>query len=474
MNVNDETKQIRRLCIIIISMKNNRKLNSPKTIFKTSILSFQHMFAMLGATVVVPILANLSIPVTLITAGIGTVIFYFVTRKKVPVFLGSSFAYLPAMMAIVGHDKPLGSVAWQQAMGGLVIAIFLTGLVYILFAIIVKLIGVEKVRSIFPPRVVGPVIIVLGMLLVPSILWNNIVANYALSSNGSLAWKEWTTAIITLLSIILISAFSKPKSFFKAAPILLGFMIGYIYALIIGLVDFTAIQNSDIVVFQSLGSLLGFYKYLHFDWGAIVMMVPLAFVTLMEHIGDISANSTVCKKDFFVDPGIDKTLGGDGLAIMAAATLGGPPQTTYGENTAVLVITENYEPKNIFIAALLAIFFGIFSLFGSVIATIPGAVIGGASIVLFGMISASGLRMLIEHKADIGRTKDLIVVSVTLAIGLGLGALSVASDIIGAVSNYTIDASFLKVMIGTVQISPLALATLVAIILNLVIPEPKD
>jgi uracil permease len=161
-------------------------------------------------------------------------------------------------------------------------------------------------------------------------------------------------------------------------------------------------------------------------------------------------------------------------AIMAAATLGGPPQTTYGENTAVLVITENYEPKNIFIAALLAIFFGIFSLFGAVIATIPGAVIGGASIVLFGMISASGLRMLIEHKADIGRTKDLIVVSVTLAVGLGLGALSVASDIIRAVTNYTVDASFLKVMIGTVQISPLALATLVAIILNIVIPEPKN
>ncbi|HKM10870.1 MAG TPA: solute carrier family 23 protein [Bacilli bacterium] len=454
-------------------MKHITKPKITKNFFKTSILSFQHMFAMLGATVVVPILANLSIPITLITAGIGTVIFYFVTKKKVPVFLGSSFAYLPAMMAIVGHDKPLGSVAWQSAMGGLVIAVLLTGLVYLIFSLIVKLIGVEKVRKIFPPRVVGPVIIVLGMLLVPSILWNNIVANYALSGASSLAWKEWTTALITLLSIVVISAFSKPKSFFKAAPILLGFLIGYGYALAIGLVDFTPIKNSDIVVFQSLGELLGFYKYLHFDWSAIVMMVPLAFVTLMEHIGDISANSTVCKKDFFVDPGIDKTLAGDGLAIMAASTLGGPPQTTYGENTAVLVITENYEPKNIFYAALIAIFFGIFSIFGAVISTIPSAVIGGASIILFGMISASGLRMLIENRADIGRTKDLIVVSITLAVGLGLGAFSVASDIIGAVTNYTVDASFLKVMIGSVQISPLAIATLIAVILNLVIPEPK-
>jgi len=454
-------------------MKTNKNNQSRKGFLKTSVLSFQHMFAMLGATVVVPLLANLSIPITLITAGLGTVIFYFMTKRKVPVFLGSSFAYLPALIAIVGNDKPLGSLAWQQAMGGLVIAIFCTGLVYLLFALIVRIIGVDKVRKIFPPRVVGPVVIVLGMLLIPSILWNNIVANYALVGSTSIAWKEWTTALITLVSIIFISAFAKSKSFFKAAPILLGFVIGYIYALAIGLVDFSSVQNSDIVVFQSLGSLLGFYKYLHFDWNAIVMMVPLAFVTLMEHIGDISANSTVCQKDFFVDPGIDRTLAGDGLAIMAASALGGPPQTTYGENTAVLVITENYDPKNVFFAGLLAIFFGIFSIFGSVIATIPSAVIGGASIILFGMISASGLRMLIEHKADIGRTKDLIVVSVTLAVGLGLGALSVAGDIIGAISNYTIDASFLKVMIGTIQVSPLAIATLIAILLNIFIPEPK-
>ena len=453
------------------TIKNNK---TTKGFLKTTVLSFQHMFAMLGATVVVPLLANLSIPITLITAGLGTAIFYFMTKRKVPVFLGSSFAYLPALIAIIGHDKPLGSLAWQQAMGGLVIAIFFTGLAYLVFALTVRVIGVDKVRKIFPPRVVGPVVIVLGMLLIPSILWNNIVAKYALAGATSVAWKEWTTALITLVSIILISAFAKSKSFFKAAPILLGFVIGYLYALAIGLVDFSSVQNSDIVVFQSLGSLLGFYKYLHFDWNAIVMMVPLAFVTLMEHIGDISANSTVCQKDFFVDPGIDKTLAGDGLAIMAASALGGPPQTTYGENTAVLVITENYDPKNVFYAGLLAIFFGIFSIFGSVIATIPSAVIGGASIILFGMISASGLRMLIEHKADIGRTKDLIVVSVTLAVGLGLGALSVAGDIIGAISNYTVDASFLKVMIGTIQVSPLAIATLVAILLNVFIPEPKD
>lgn len=446
------------------------KREKARRFLRISTLSFQHMFAMLGATVVVPILAGLSISITLITAGIGTVIFYFTTQKKVPVFLGSSFAYLPALIAIIGGTK-VGTVEWQKAMGGLVVAIFLTGVMYLIFALVVRFIGVEKVRKIFPPRVVGPIIIILGMLLVPSILWNNIIANYALGTSP--AWKQWTTALVTLLSIILISSFAKPKSFFKAAPILLGFLIGYLYALAIGLVDFSPLKESDIVVFQSLDKTLGFYKYLRFDWEAIIMMVPLAFVTLMEHIGDISANSTVCQQDFFVDPGIDKTLAGDGFAIMAASLLGGPPQTTYGENTAILVITENYDPKNIFYAALLAIFFGVFSLFGTLISTIPGAVIGGASIILFGMISASGLRMLIENQADIGRTKDLIVVSVTLAVGLGLGALSVASDIISSI-NPTLDASFLKVMIGQIQISPLAIATVVAVLLNIIIPEAKE
>jgi uracil permease len=193
----------------------------------------------------------------------------------------------------------------------------------------------------------------------------------------------------------------------------------------------------------------------------------------MEHIGDISANSTVCGQDFFVDPGIDRTLAGDGLAIMAASALGGPPQTTYGENTAILVITENYEPKNVFYAAVLAVIFGVISVFGNVISTIPSAVIGGASIILFGMISASGLRMVIEHKADIGKTKDLIVVSVSLAVGLGLGALNTAADIIGAIGVDTFNPNTLRIMVGNVQLSPLAVATLVAIILNIIIPNPK-
>lgn len=447
----------------------NKKLSQN---LRKALLSFQHMFAMLGATVVVPILVGLDISITLISAGLGTIIFYFITKKKVPVFLGSSFAYLPAMIAIMEGSGPVGSDLWQQNMGRLVVAVFFTGVAYILFAIIIHFVGVDKIRKIFPARVVGPIIIVLGMLLVPSVLWNNIVANYVVGT--SVPWKELTTALITLVTITLVSAIAKPKSFFKAAPILLGFIVGYIYAVIIGLVDFSAMKGSDIIIFQSLGDKLGFYKYLKFDLNAILMMVPLAFVTLMEHISDISANSSVCKQDFFTDPGIDRTLAGDGAAIIAASLIGGPPQTTYGENTAILVITENYDPKNIFWAAILAVIFGVLSIFSSFVTTIPGAVIGGASIILFGMISASGLRMIIENKTDVGQTKNLLIISITLALGLGLGSLNVASDILTQLNVTAIDPNSLKVMIGNVQISPLAIVTVVAVLLNLLIPEPKS
>ena len=202
-------------------MKETNKKTRLKGFMKTTVLSFQHMFAMLGATVLVPMLAGLSISITLITAGIGTIIFYFVTKRKVPVFLGSSFAYLPALMSIMAESGEVGSLAWQQNLGKLVIAIFFTGVMYLIFAGVIRLIGVEKVRKMFPPRVVGPVIIVLGMLLVPSIFWNNIIAPYALY--GAEAWKVWTTALITLLSIIAISAFAKPKSFLKQRQFYLAF-----------------------------------------------------------------------------------------------------------------------------------------------------------------------------------------------------------------------------------------------------------
>lgn len=442
--------------------RNKRKL------FESGVLSFQHMFAMLGATVVVPLIANMSVTIALLTAGLGTIIFYLVTKKKVPVFLGSSFAFLAALSSIMSGTGDIGSDTWNEKMGGMVIAIWLTGLVYVLLSFITKWVGVKKVRSLFPPHVVGPVVIVIGMILAPKILYNNIMLPTMNSSADGFieGWKSWSTAVVTLITIFVAACFSKPKSFFKVAPILLGFVVGYVYALCIGIVDFSGKMSVDrIVIFQQIPQLFGFFKHLHFDGTAVVLLVPLALVTFMEHLGDISANSTVCGHDFMLDPGIDRTLLGDGLAIIMAGTLGGPPQTTYGENTAILAITKNYDPKNIFYAACLAVLFGVFSIFGDFITTIPQPVIGGASIILFGMISASGLRSLIDNHVDLGETKNLLIVSIILALGLGFGALSFVSDV-------TKNDAY-RLMIGDIELSPLAICTIVGILLNLILPNDK-
>ena len=301
------------------------------------------------------------------------------------------------------------------------------------------------------------------MILAPKMFYNNIIGQSIWF--GVPAWKEWTAAGITALTILVVSAVAKPKSFLKVIPILMGFIVGYIYSLIIGLIDYSTVDWSQIIIFQDLGKTFSFYKYLSFDLGVILSVVPIAIVTFMEHLGDIAANSTVCGKDFMVDPGIHRTLMGDGVGTFIAGALGGPPNTTYGENTAVLAITKNYNPKNIFYAAIMAVIFGSITIFGTAVSTIPSAVIGGASIVLFGMISAAGLRALVDGKVDFSDTKNILVVSVILSVGLGLGAMSLAGDVTG-------DTAY-KLMIGAVEISPLAVATLLGIILNLVIPADK-
>ncbi len=449
-------------------------MNNQKTSgLRTAVLSFQHMFAMLGATMLVPVLAGMSLSVALLSAGLGTIIFYFITKRKVPVFLGSSFAFLPALITVVGGGAyEIGSPEWNQRMAAVMISLVLAGLVYVIFSIIIKSVGPSKIKKLFPPIVVGPVIIIIGMILAPKMFWNNIIGNYdtTLGWGYSPAWKQWTAAGITALTIVLVNAFAKPKSFFKVIPILLGFIVGYIYSAIIGLVSINF--SGDIVIFQQATKVWGF-------WGreglgnidpnmlisAILMIVPLAVVTFMEHLGDISANSTVCGQDFMVDPGLHRTVLGDGVATAVGGLLGGPANTTYGENTAVLAITKNYNPKNIFIAACMAVVLGILVPFGEILNSIPSPVVGGASIVLFGMISASGLRALVDGKVDFSDSKNIIVVSVTLAVGLGLGAMSLAGDITGQ--------NVLKIMIGNVEISPLAIATVVAILLNLIIPNSK-
>lgn len=436
---------------------------------KDGVLAFQHMFAMLGATVLVPMLANMSVSIALLAAGIGTIAFYFITKRKVPVFLGSSFAFLPALMAVVGSSVDKFTPEWNQRMLAASLAIILAGLVYVVLSIVIKYVGVTRIKKLFPPIVVGPVIIVIGMILVPKTFYNNIILLYSETTGD--AWKYWTTAIITALTIIGVNAFSKPKSFLKVIPILLGFVVGYVYGACVGLVDFSNFVWTDIIIFQHIGKEFGFWgAFSYMDWSlfanAAIMIVPLALVTFMEHLGDISANSTICGKDFMVDPGLNRTVMGDGVATIIGGLLGAPANTTYGENTAVLAITKNYNPRNICLAACLAVFFGMFSILGNLLSTIPGSVIGGASIVLFGMISASGLRALVDAKVDFNRTKNLMVVSVILAVGLGLGAMSLAGDITGNI--------IYKIMIGSVEISPLALAVVIGVVLNLIIPDREE
>lgn len=445
-----------------------------KAMGKTAFLSFQHMFAMLGATITVPLVVGMSIPLALLSAGVGTILFYFLTQRKVPVFLGSSFAFMPGLITVFSQPNSYNANALAA-----MIALVAAGLVYVIFSFVIKAVGVQKVKKLFPPIVVGPVIIIIGMNLAGSIFWNDIIANYV--AYGSVAWKEWTTALITALTIIGINAFAKPKSFLKVIPILIGFVVGYIYGACVGLVHIK--WSGDIVIFQQAKELWGFWG----AWGelnssligtAILSIVPIAIVTFMEHLGDISANSTVCGKDFMVDPGLHRTVLGDGVATAVSGLLGGPANTTYGENTAVLSITKNYNPRNIFYAACIAVALGLIVPFGEILKAMPTAVVGGACIVLFGMISAAGLRSLVDAKVDFNNSKNLIVVAVTLSVGLGLGAVALAGDIVSAMSGYTIDGNALKIGFsveggGFVAISALAIATVLAIVLNLIIPNSK-
>lgn len=437
---------------------------------KDAILSLQHMFAMLGATITVPIVAGMSIPLALISAGLGTIIFYFCTKRKVPVFLGSSFAFLPALITMLG-DYELGTPEYNTHALAVMLALVCAGLVYVALSFVIRAVGVQKVKKLFPPIVVGPVIIIIGLNLSGSAFSSNI---FGAAGYAAAPWQAWSAAIITALTIVLVNAIAKPKSFLKVVPILLGFVVGYLYSVILSvcpipeggkpLIDFAAMFSGDVIVFQQASTVWGFWG----AWGdlngsivgtAMIAIVPLAIVTFMEHLGDVAANSVICNKDFMVDPGLHRTVLGDGLATMASALLGGPANTTYGENTAVLAITKNYSPRNILLAAIFAVVLGMFVPFGEILGSIPAPVVGGASLVLYGMIAANGLRALVDGRVNFSDTKNMLVVSITLAVGLGLNAASMAG---------------FSIAIGNVSISALAIATVLAIILNLIIPSSKE
>jgi uracil permease len=397
---------------------------------KRWLLAVQHLFAMFGATILVPAFTGLNPSVALITAGLGTLLFHLITKRKVPVFLGSSFAFIPGIAAVVQNN------GIPYAQGGIIIA----GLFYALFAAVVYLIGVDKLHKFFPPVVTGPVIVVIGLTLSPTALAN--------------ASVNWPVAIFTLLVVIGISVFS--KGFFKLVPILIGIMAGYI--LCAGLDIFNALPEKLISteVFEGItwnpvtwlnpfwdfsGA---FFTLPKFDLNAIMLIAPVAFVTLMEHIGDITTNGSVVGKDFFRDPGIHRTLLGDGLATSLAGLFGGPSNTTYSENTGVLAVTKVYDPSLLRLTAVLAIVLGLFRPFGAVLNSMPAAVIGGVSILLFGMISSIGIRVLVEAKLDFAHSRNLIIVALILVVGLGL------PDGIEIMEGLKLSGLFLAVVIGII------------------------
>lgn len=407
---------------------------------RMAILGLQHMFAMFGATIVVPMITGLDPAVALCAAGAGTLLFHFVTKRKVPVFLGSSFAFMLAIQHIVSSQGK------EYATGAIMVA----GGCYLLFALIVKLIGTQRVKKLFPAIVTGPVIIVIGLTLAPTVIFNDITADFV----GGLLWTKWVVAASVVLTVVIVSIFI--KGFFKLLPILCGLVVGYIVALILNftvpvpegaatLMNFSPFDTAQIFALPA-------FHLPKFSWSAIAVIAPISIATFMEHLGDITTNGSVVGKNFFEDPGLHRTLIGDGVATMFAGFIGGPANTTYGENTGVLAITKNYNPAVIRVAAVYAIVLSFIGHFGAFLKTIPMPIVGGMSIVLFGMISAIGIRTMAEAKVDFSSSRNLLILSIVLVVGIGV--------------TIPINESF--------TVSGIALAAVVGIILNAVLPERFD
>ncbi len=430
-------------------IRDARKLGTPKML----ILGLQHLFAMFGATVLVPILVNsyglpLSIQTTLLMAGLGTLLFHVLTKLKVPAFLGSSFAFLGGYAAVAALDS--GKYAamsaaekLQYAGGGIVVA----GLLYVVLALIVRFVGVKKVMRFLPPIVTGPIVILIGLNLAPSAV-----------SNAATCW--WL-ALVAMAIIVVANIWG--KGMIKIIPILLGVVGAYIIALIANafgattaagtpLIDFSAVRSAKVFGFQPFftnfsGSIC------KFDITAILVMAPIAIASMMEHIGDISAISATVGENFIQDPGLNRTLIGDGLATSLSAMFGGPANTTYGENTGVLVLSKVYDPRVIRLAAIYAIILSFSPAFAALINSMPTAIIGGISFILYGMISAIGVRNIVENRVDFSNSRNLIIGAVILVCGLG----------------FTNGISF---TIGSAHITltSLAIASIVGIALNAILP----
>ncbi|MBR5975976.1 MAG: uracil-xanthine permease [Clostridiales bacterium] len=410
---------------------------------KMFVLGLQHMFAMFGATVLVPALTGLSVSATLLFAGLGTLLFHFLTKGKVPAFLGSSFAFIGGYAAIAPNgEKELLPYACLGVLGA--------GALYLVLAGLIKVFGQKKVMRFFPPIVTGPIIIAIGLTLSSS----------AIDS----CQKNWVVALLAILVVIVCSIFG--KGMIKIVPILLGVLVSYIAACILGIVDFGPVRDAAWIGLPFKIEDTVFEVFRTPDGSkitnALITIMPIALATMVEHIGDISAISSTTNRNFIEDPGLHRTLLGDGLATMLASLFGAPANTTYGENTGVLSLTKVYDPKVIRIAAYCAILFSFCPKFAALISSLPAATIGGVSIVLYGMISAVGVRNIVENQVDFGKSRNVIIAA--LILGLSVGVKYCAA---GAIN----------IKIGSVDIAltGLAVGALVGIIFNAILPlDEKD
>ena len=411
------------------------------------ILGLQHMFAMFGSTVLVPLLTGLSVSTTLLFAGVGTLLFHFLTKGKVPAFLGSSFAFLGGYAAIAPllEDGSSNVEMLPYACFGVACA----GLVYLVMAGLIKLFAAKKVMRFFPPIVTGPIIIAIGLTLSQS----------AIDSCST----NWPIALVAIVVVILCNVFG--KGMIKIVPILIGVVASYVVGMCMGEVDFTVVENAQWIGLPIVKeyTVLGLFDE-NFDpvmlVTAIITIMPIALATIVEHIGDISAISSTTGKNYIKDPGLHRTLLGDGFATMIASLFGAPANTTYGENTGVLNLSKVYDPFVVRLAAVFAIIFSFCPKFAAIVQAMPTATVGGISLILYGMISAVGVRNVVENQVDFTKTRNVIIAALILVLSIGI--------------HYSA-AGCIAFQIGSITISLSGLATgaLVGIILNAILPE-KD
>ena len=415
---------------------------------KMLILGLQHMFAMFGATVLVPILTGIDIATTLLFAGLGTLLFHLLTKRKVPAFLGSSFAFIGGYNAITGFDSSSGVPVNSDLLVYACFGVACTGLMYVILSVLFKAYGVKKVMKFFPPIVTGPIIICIGLILSSSAI-NNCNAN-------------WLVAVAAIIIVICFNIWGKGMT--RIIPILLGVIGSYLISMLVDPASRAAVVEKvaaakwiglPIVWENSVFHLFNMDVDTGMLLSALFTIVPLSLATMVEHIGDICAISSTVGKNYVVDPGLNRTLLGDGLATSLAALFGGPANTTYGENTGVLALSKVYDPRVIRIAACLAIIFSFCPKFAALITAMPTATIGGISLILYGMISAVGVRNVVENKVDFTNSRNVIVAALILVLAIGI--------------NYSVG----SIQIGIVSLSGLAVASIVGIVVNAILPS-KD